>query len=197
MATRTEISNLAISHLAIGIPIGAWDSDASVEAQALRMFYPIVRDQMLAAIEWPFAKKQSTLALVEEDPNDLWEYSYRYPADCLRFIRIVSGSRIDTTESVIPWARVGERIYCDESGAECEYIYRVASESLFSADFVTAFALRLAIAIAPRVIGGDSQALLKRLFQQYSMEMAIAQQNAANEAGYDVTPEAEYTRVRQ
>lgn len=196
MANRTEICNMAISHLAIGQVISAWDTDQSVEAVALRAFYPTIRDQMLTSFEWPFARKIASLALLEEDPNDLWEYSYSYPADCVTMLRIVSGSRVDQFDSIVQYERMGSAIYTDEDDADIEYIYRVTNEALFPADFVMALSLRLALAIAPRVIAGDNQALLKRLQDQYIYEMLTAQANAANEAARYGDIESDYAKAR-
>lgn len=83
MSSSTEISNMALSHLAISREIAALDTERSQEAQACRRFYETVRKTVLRDYPWPFATKFATLALVEDDPNSEWDFSYRYPSDCL------------------------------------------------------------------------------------------------------------------
>ena len=80
MSSAVEICNLALSHLGSS-GIDALD-ERSEAAAACTTFYAICRDMVLRDAPWPFATKMQALALVEEDPNTEWGFSYRYPSDC-------------------------------------------------------------------------------------------------------------------
>ena len=196
MSTRTEVCNLAISHLAIGEPISNWETDASKEAEALRRFYKPCRDTMLRDIDWSFAKKYAQLSLVEADPVTEWAYSYQYPSDCLFLRKVRGAARTDTDETKVAYERVGQYIYCDESPCNVKYTERLADDSELPEDFAVAFALRLALEVAPRVIGGDLAAITKRLNELYVFELANAKQNDANEAGWEKPQDGDYLSSR-
>jgi hypothetical protein len=50
---------------------------------------------VLRDFDWSFARRYTTLGLVEEDPNTDWAYVYRYPSDCLSVRSIVGAMRTD------------------------------------------------------------------------------------------------------
>ena len=77
-SSKTEIANLAISHLGIGKTIANLELEKSQEAIACRRFYDTVRDSSLRDFPWPFAGKIQALALVSNE----WLYAYQYPSDC-------------------------------------------------------------------------------------------------------------------
>ena len=93
MATKTEIFNMALGHLAIGKMVANFTAEQSQEARIGRIYYDIALGQVLKDVPWPFATKIAALGLLEEEPNTEWGYSYRYPSDCAHFRRILSGSR--------------------------------------------------------------------------------------------------------
>jgi hypothetical protein len=103
VTSDTEIANLAISHLGTGKVITDLETDRSQEAEVCRTFYEIGRDKTLRGYRWPFATKFAELNLVEEDPTTEWEFSYRYPADCLMLRRIIGSSRVEVRSSKIPY----------------------------------------------------------------------------------------------
>src|SRR5687767_15095965 len=88
---------MALSNIGIGQEIGDL-SERSAPARACNFWYDTARDIALASFPWPFANKQVALGLVEEDPTTEWHYSYRYPANCIVFRRIVTGSLPESRE---------------------------------------------------------------------------------------------------
>lgn len=197
MSNKTEICNLAIAHLGVGAPIVNLDTEDSAEAEALRRFYSIVKDQILADFSWPFATKFANLALIAADPTEEWLYSYQYPSDCAFFRRIVGVVRIDDYTIRVPFRVIrGNAIYTDQENAVGEYTTKDVNESAFPPSLVMAMSLRLAIYLAPRVTAGDNGPLIQRLAQSYSIEMSRAQANAANEQGYDQPLDGELIRSR-
>src|SRR5688500_15854934 len=123
--TETELCNLALSHLGIGKEIANHETETSAEARACRRFLEVSRKATLSDFGWPCAARIATLTLKEEDPNEEWAYSYNYPAECLKFKRILSGTRNDTAQTRVPYKIANETegtvIYSDAEDAQAEY----------------------------------------------------------------------------
>jgi hypothetical protein len=200
MTSKTEISNLALSHLGISSDIANLDTEKSEEATACRRFYELAKKSTLSDIDWTFATKFETLGLIEENPTSEWRYSYRYPVGCLNFRRILSGLRNDTPESRVPYIILtddaGKIIYTDEQNAESEYTQDVTDTTLFSEEFVLALSFRLAAYVAPRVTGGDPFKLKKDMLAQYGIEIKNAKKKNMNELQVELPPESEFIRTR-
>lgn len=200
MASDTEICNLALSHLRVAKEIANLETERSQEASACRRFYETARDASLRDFAWAFATKISTLPLVEEDPNDEWAYSYRYPTDCLKIRRILSGDRNDTRDTRVPYKIIqdssGLLILTDKEDAELEYTIRADDPQRYPADYIMALSFRLAAYIAPRVTGGDPFKLGERAMRMYMLEVGMAQGSDLNEEQPDVTPDSEFIRAR-
>jgi len=201
MSSNTEICNLALSHLGVGKEIANLDTEKSQEASACRRFFEISRDQVLREFLWPFATKIADLALIEEDPNTEWAFSYRYPIDCLDFRKILSGTRNETQDSRIPYRiandNAGLVVYTDLEDAVAEYTMKVGNVALFPVDFQQALALRIAIYIAPRVTGGDPFKMGDRAMRMYMQEISSARANAFNEQQDERQVDSEFIRARE
>lgn len=200
MASSTEICNQALRHLGVSKTIANIDTEQSSEANTCRAFYETVRDATLRDFNWPFATKFEDLGLVEENPNDEWAYSYRYPSDCLNLRRIVSGNRNETAADRIVYKisrdDSGRLIYTDQQDAAIEYTMRVTSTEEFTPDFVLAFSFNLALFIAPQVTAGDPFKMGDRAERMYNFLMTKAQAQAANEEQPDALPDADYIVAR-
>lgn len=200
MASTTEICNLAISHLGIGKLISNLDTDTSDVASACRVYYEIARDTTLRDFNWPFATKIRAIALIKEDPNDEWDYSYRYPTDCLRAVRILSGDRNDTHQSRIPYKITNDDsgliIYTDEEDAELEYVVKMTDPTLYQTDFTLALSYKLAFMVAARLTAGDPYKLAETAARNYSLQISRAMANAINEEQPDQEVESEFIRAR-
>jgi len=201
LATSTEIANMALSHLGVGVDIADLDTEDSPEAKACRAFYNQARQQTLRDFPWPFATKTVSLGLVTADPNDEWGYEYTYPADALQLRRIWSGVRNDSRQSRIPYRVVyglaSASIYTDIQSATCEYTVDVTATGRIPSDCTNAISLRLASYIAPRVAAGDPYKLGVRALQLYVAEINMARANAINEEQAEEVPESEFIRGRE
>lgn len=203
MASKTEIANLAISHLGIGKEIANLDTDKSEEAVACRRFFDEARKATLRDFPWPFATKLFTLGLVADPPSetDEWDFSYRYPSDCLMIKRIPSGIRNDSnsTRVVYKIARdnVGQLIYTDQPQAKVEYTINETDPARFSSDFTLALSFRLAVYVAPRLTAGDPFKMGERAQRLYIFELTSAQASASNEEQPDTEPDSELIRARE
>jgi len=193
MSTKTEIANITLSHLGVGKEIANLETENSQEANTCRRFYDVAREATLRDFPWPFARKEVALGLVEENPTTEWSYSYRYPSDAVKLRRIFSGIRNDSRQTRVPFKIVrdatGRLVYCDLAEVFMEYIYNESDASRFTADFVLAFSLRLAVYAAPRLTSGDPFKLRDSLFKLYILEITKAQATAVNEQQDEENPD--------
>lgn len=200
MASKTEICNLALSHLGISKPIANVDTEQSQEASACRVFFNTTRQLVLRDFQWPFATKIIALELVEEDPNDEWKYSYRYPTNCINFRRVLSGIRNDERSTRETYRIVndssGQLIYTDQNEAEAEYTLDVTNTEILPPDFVMALSYRLAAYIAPRLTAGDPFKLGDKSAQLYQIEISRAAASAYNEEQPEQLPDSEFISAR-
>jgi hypothetical protein len=161
-------------------------------AKACRAYYETTRDEVLRDFPWPFATRVVPLAVVADYSAETsttypeYAYAYRYPAECLRFIRIRSGGgRFETNASRIRTRIIGDAdgllILADIAPAWAEYVVVVEDVSRWPADAISAFSLLLASKIAPRVTGGDPNKLGLRSLQPYDLARKKALANALNE----------------
>lgn len=200
-SSSTEICNLALSHLGNGKTISNIDTERSAEALACRAFYETARDVTLRDANWPFATAFRALGLIETDPTTEWTYSYRYPTDCLKLRRFLSGIRNDNRQSRTPYriARddAGRIILTDLVDANVEYTFKETSVIRFPSDFVMALSFRLAAYIAPRVTGGDAFKMGERALRLYTFELGKADSSAASEVQDEELPDSEFIRTRE
>lgn len=200
--SETSICNLALSHIGNSKELSNVETDQSEEASACRRYYLPALKQAHRNFAWPFAKNLGVaLGLVEEDPNSEWAFSYRYPADCKMFKRILSGDRNDTRQSKVPYKLgrddQGLLIFTDKADAESEYTILERDPTRYPADFVMAFSMLLAGYIATRVTSGDPFKLGPRSFSLYNSLISNAREAALNEEQEEEPPESEFIRARQ
>jgi hypothetical protein len=204
MATSSsDIATLALGHLGIAVGVADIDTERSKEALACRRFYDQCRQEVLRAFDWPFAARMAALALVEEyDGATLraseWLHSYRYPTGALYLRRVLSGSRVDTKGTRVPYRLLSDAsgllILCDYADAEVEYTENITTVSRFDAQFVHALSCLLAWRIGPQVC--DRPEVVDRVRRDYSIALAEARASAANEDGRDIEPDADYISAR-
>lgn len=200
MASKTEIFNMSLSHLAIGKDVSNLETEASEEARVGRRFYDTALRATLADFNWPFATKIAALALIEEEPNSEWAFSYRYPSGCLNIRRVLSGVRNDSRQSRAPYKLAGDDtgtiIFTDEEDAQIEYTRYIDNPLIYPADFTLAFSYYLAAMAAPRLTGGDRFKLGEKALRMYAVELKRAGARAVNEEQADEEVDSEYVRAR-
>ncbi len=200
MSSPAEICNRALSHLGSSKEISNLMTDASSEAAACRRFYEPARDEVLRDFAHPFTTTIAALAEVEQSPNDEWDYSYRYPSDCMMFRKIQSGVRNDRRETRVPMRigrdATGRLIFTDQANAIGEYTYKETDISKWPIDLQNALSFLLAAYIATRVTGGDPFKLGEAALKKYMMMKTKAENNALNEEQPDSLPDSEFIQDR-
>lgn len=195
MSSEVEICNLALGYVGVAREIDALD-EGSTEADQCRRFYAPTRDEVLRRYAWPFASKVQALALIAENPNDDWAFSYRYPTDCLRALRLVTGTRAETAPPPFELGHdaAGKVIYTDQADAVLKYTRRIEDPELFDPAFVEAVAWRLGGKLAIPLSRSEKER--DYAFKRYQYEIAVAESLAGNEGQSDPAPDAESIRAR-
>lgn len=200
MATKTEISNMAISHLGTGMTIANLETESSEEAEACRTFFDTALDSTLREFDWPFARVFKELSLVKEAPTPEWGFAYRYPSDCKMIRKILSGVRNDTRESQVPYViakdAAGRLILADVADPVARYTEAIKDLSLCTSDFVMALSFKLAMYIAPKLTAGDPYKMKQEMQASYLAEISSAKALALNEEKREIPPESEFIRAR-
>lgn len=201
--SQTSVSNMALSHLGVGTQIGNAITETTAEAKACREFFEPALISTLKDYKWPWARKQANLALVEEDPDNGWDFSYRYPADCID-VRSVESS-FDLTPGVIFQKPSPYDLGFDDSGllifsgiedAMIDYTPKIDNYNIFPESFKIALSFRLATYIAARLTKGDPFKLGMKAMQMYQIEIARAAASSFNETKPSESPSPDMIAIR-
>ena len=174
MATKTELANLALSHLRQSRSLlSDVDVDTSPIARTVRLFYNTARKKILALHTWNFATNRVALALDgTQDEGDLKDYAYKYvmPANSVSIISINTNAQFEVRKG---------KIYTHKAQAIAKYIEDVTDTSLFSIGFETTFTYYLAFVLAPTI--SEDKALEQMLFNKYQKALLEAKAEDSNE----------------
>lgn len=169
------LGQVALANLAL-IDAGAVNtisslSDGSTEADIVSALWAPIRDEVLGAHNWDFAK--AVVALAEDSGytivDEAWEYAYEMPALCIK-PRYLS-------ERDYNYEIRDEHILCDVEDAILIYTKRITDTTKWSTYFDTAMAKRLAAALCRPLKRKGSTA--KELLSEYMMALATAQMHDA------------------
>jgi len=192
--TDVEICNLAIGRLGITTFIGTMD-ELSKEGRNCRRLYASVRDRVLEAVNWPFARAESDLQDVGVPPSG-WAYKFRYPSDCVRAreVKIDGGYPVpflvieDETSNALA-------ILTNISPAKIVYTKRIMSTRLFTPSFESAFSWLLAAELAlPLTTDAKLASYCNSVFQLSIREAASLSLNGQSEPAQ---PTDTYISTRQ
>lgn len=187
MTSVAELWNQALGHIGSDAEITDPDTDRTVAGQTCRRHWATVRDEILRDFAWPRFKVTEALALVEEDPNGQWSFSYAAPAGYSRILRVLDENSppVDNTANRVPYM-LGRRddgsvlIFTNLEDAFVEYARQETDVNRWDSDAVGAAALLLASRISPK-FGPDAVKLGDRAFGLYRWRLGTAQANALNE----------------
>lgn len=119
----TDICNLALKHLghSIEIATGALLTERSKTAKIFRGIIENTRREVLRDFDWQFATGFAELNLIEEDPTNEWEYSYRVPEDAVRVRRLFADMGRKQGAAVRPPFRIVSDLYSTAWDATVTY----------------------------------------------------------------------------
>jgi hypothetical protein len=202
MYSKAEIYNLALGALLLSRRITDTDTDKSNECNVLNTHFKAAFAATLADLNLDSTSTQTNLELIEQDPNDLWDFSYKYPSDCAFFRRLQSpvinddrSTHIDKRVAI----KGGKKcIFTNEVDAIIEYISTDVPLSSLSATAGLAVAYRLASMSSPLVTGKGSKTLMESIQKTYMMTKAEAQEQdrLENFVFNDPSIESEFVKER-
>ena len=224
MTSVVDICNIALSNIRAG-SINSLD-ESNPEAQLCKLKYPIVRDMVIANMDWQFSSGVKTLALLSATELFNWSYAYQYPVDSFGINRLIGEYEEISTDSgtaVISQARQnlidselrsvedlrmqipyeifnvdGNRVIgANEPNLRIDYRIKITDPNLFSPQLVISVAHLLASEIAIPIVGGE----LGRQFRADSLSLYQNYLDAAissdmNEQ-YHSPGDSEYVTIRR
>ncbi|MFM6930150.1 MAG: hypothetical protein ACKOX6_16890 [Bdellovibrio sp.] len=190
MYSKADIFNLALGALLLNKKIINPDDDKSPECQVLNTHFNSAFLTTLQDMDLDSTSTQKDLELLEEDPNSLWKFAYKYPSDCAFFRRIQNGYVTDRRSNQIK-RRVaihdGKKvIFTNQECAVAEYISSKISIEVLSPNAGLAVAYQLAILSAPLVAGKGAGNLRKEIEGRYGrILMQAKQQDKLENANFE------------
>lgn len=177
--TETDMANGALGH--IGEPaISSLDDAKRKAARECKRAFATVRECLLRATPWQFAKAAVRPASIGAAPNGRYFYRYAMPDDCVT-VRSIEGAADDAWEVESSGDDADIRTFVDTSVASALIVYtrRVVNPAQWDELFVTVFQLRLAAKINPSV--GRDKGKTNDLLAQAERELTKAMQRDAQE----------------
>lgn len=210
--SQTAICNMALSRIGSGTTIMSIN-DNNVAARTCLRFWDHVVDETLQGRPWNFAQRYETLALVEENPNCKWAYSYRYPVNFIKLDQVEPSATSTAGYGTDPYVRytdyprltnripftissdnAGRLVFTNLQDAVCFGTYRVTDVALWDPMFVDALAWRLAVDLALPL--SDKREMYSLAFQRYQLAVAQAHAASANEGAPDEEPNGTWLEAR-
>lgn len=190
---KVGVYNLALNAIGARSNISL-PSENSREAEVCNLWYPVVRDQILAAAPWPEATKFDYLALINEQVNDVWafgearpgyRFAYAAPSDYLRAQYLTDFSRFQ----VANYNNEKQMLMTNAAQAILVYTMLTDNINLWSSELRMAIVYGLAANICMPLTGKPSRT--KTLVQQANNYVIAARETAANTNNerYDSLPD--------
>ena len=158
-------------------------SEQSREAEACNLWFPNIRDQVLASAPWPEATKMERLALFSEQDDSLWNdgeprpdllNSYSLPTDCLRPQYLSDFSQF-TIQSRPP---ENKALMTNAISPILIYTFRQTVVSMMGQELQMAIMYGLAASICTALTGKPSRR--KLLVEEANARILAARESAAN-----------------
>lgn len=171
--TKLDICNMALAILGQD-DLSSLQED-NQRAILCNQYYDVVREQLLRAHDWSWARAKDKLSLIRFDKTaGMPAYIYNKPAGCLFVIRVfnqcVHRSFINNQFKLEFDSELkNEVIRTGLEEAYAEYVRNIENTSLFDSQFVSAFAALLAHEIAMSLTGATNLAQLA--MQKYQLAL--------------------------
>lgn len=195
---QTEVARANDALRLIGEPPITSLADRRHAARLCKGAFATVRDRLLRAAPWQFAKATAAPPVAPfEQADPLWKLRYVMPSDCLA-IREVRDAGVDSWEMRSAGVDGDIRVFLhtDMTAPIVVYTRRVVNPASWDELFADAFAHSLAATINPAL--GRDKGLTDQLAQAASLKLLQAQQREARErAPQVISRETSWTRVRR
>lgn len=194
--TVTQVCNVALAYIGVSEQISDL-GEASTAAEQCTLHYEQAVQSVFEECAWPELTGYATLALVEEEPNDDWTYSYRWPSDCLAVRRIVTTRGREDPNP--PQFRNGADeqgllIYTHEEEAQIEYTRNLTDPIRWSAHLADAVAWKLAEKLAPALSRMEKRE--QYCASRYGVAISQAKARSLNQQQAPRETDAEHIQAR-
>lgn len=194
------LCRMALSRIGAVASINTLDTnvDTSVECAACNLWYPQERDATLTDWPWPWAQGSSVLAQINTlyPATPEYQYSYRYPTDCLVATRVVETVTPQAATSPPQTTGIGAAIQSGDNqwwlrpeGDPNPWSFRIGSDAsgrLVLTDLANASLIYTRSLTDPTLFAADFVSLLAwRLAIPLALELAVSEARATRaEKGY-------------
>jgi hypothetical protein len=189
-ASELQAANGALAHL--GETLLSALTERRTAARAINDNFGQVRDELLRAHDWNFAKTWEVLAADPTARPGQFSRSYPLPSNCLR-VRSVDGASIDEwciegglSGDVDGEASAVNVLSTDLVSPRIGYTARIGEPQLWDATFLAAFEFALAAKLAPLL--GRDDGLAETMRGNLERILARAKRQDAREAAPSRTP---------
>ena len=165
-----EICNQAIGWLG-GNRITSLD-DGTTEAKLCKDNFTFIRDAVLEAMDWSFAKKQTRLTPLATAPDFRFDQQFLLPSDVLR---IITAGAVEDFSDWLEWERQADVVAADTDVLYLLYVARITDTTRFPPSFTQALAQRIAADLAVPLT--ENAGLSQRYWQLYERKLAEAASN--------------------
>ena len=162
--TITDVCNLALIQDGADT-IQEIESSTDDNAILCKQLFPIIKDTAIAVWEWNGPAKYADLGGERDDDDQEqadWEYVFNLPDDCLHVTaQIDEGDHNKKYPHLVRGGQLFTNDYSNEDGdsAYIDYI-SISDVSKFSPLLIELIALKLAIAMAPKLMGVSEESAL-------------------------------------
>lgn len=139
--TKTEITNLALSHAREQLLNGNVDTTDELIAETVLLHYEQSLKIALGRIRPSFAQTRKLLTLDASDPAFEWANQFILPTDYVEMYRFNGEEAAAVSDR---YEIEGRRLLTDEGEARIVYIRYEEDTSLYDSEFIEAFSLLLA-----------------------------------------------------
>lgn len=161
-------------------------SDPTKEATICNLQFAKLRDQVLEAYPWKFARSRATLALLGTPPAFGFANAFQLPADCLNPLK--------AEDNDVEFKVEGRIILCDDAAFKLEYIAQVVDPSLYTPGFAESLACRLAAELAYAI--SNNATLAQTMMAAYKATLAESRSINAKQGTSDALDVSSWTRSR-
>jgi hypothetical protein len=196
-ANRLSLSTAETSLLEALNCDGLIAAHAQEEAVSCARHFAEVRDQLLQAYPWVFARKSAKPARLT-DPIPGWRFAFGLPGDCLKLLTVLEGPpppedgykrHGGTGYAALPhWEIVGNALLCNHNPVQIRYTARITDTAQWTQcpDFEAAFCAALAGAMAAAVTGEMSAFQLMDAKVNAAVARALKNGSILRESGLPV-----------
>ena len=186
----TDICNIALTDLDVD-PIVSIDDPNLTAARKCKRIFQVTQDTVLRDNDWTFNRVKKALTpftIPDAYLNYRYEYGYVYPSDCLKLWRIYPPEGCYNRQDYEIQRDLDSStlfVMCNVDNAVGRYSKVVESTEWMDAEFVEAFALKLASRLAYSIL--KNQKLKNQLSQEYMYALSNAE--TSDREQYKTEPE--------